>query len=94
MAKRFLGLVPIIVLSVMLFSKVSAISNPAPVVDTITVIVKPSCSFTRIEKVNEIGENVLLGDNKYEIMCNTKENYQIVEVFSKTTGGIIYTLAQ
>ena len=75
-----------------LFSGVVAASNPAPVVDTLTVIVQSSCSFARTEQRNEAGERVMLGN--YEILCNTKDNYQIVEVLSKTTGEIIYTLAQ
>ena len=94
MGKGFLGLVGTLGLPMVLFSGVVAASNPAPVVDTLTVIVRPSCSFTRTEQRNEAGERVMLGDNNYEILCNTKDNYQIVEVLSKTRGEIIYTLAQ
>ena len=95
MKKSLLGIMVFLAVTGLFVAKVTAVSDPAAVVDTLTVTVNEVCTFTRTSgsgtytaSMQPNKTNMTLGTSEFTAICNSENGYQVVAAFTALTGSV------
>ena len=96
MKTKFFGVVAVLMLVGLFWANSSfAASDPAAVVDTLTVTVDEVCTFTRTAgagtytaSMQPNKTNMTLGTSEFTAVCYSPSGYQVVAAFTALTGSV------